>query len=56
VTAGDQDPSEDIQYHLKLREGGGYVASTVLFPGDPDRVDVITALRNAAEAVASNRE
>jgi len=55
VTAGDQDPSEDIQYHLKLREGG-YVASTVLFPGDPDRGHVITALRDTTEADGSNRE
>ncbi|MDZ7702024.1 MAG: nucleoside phosphorylase [Halobacteriales archaeon] len=52
--SGDEDPAEDVQYHLKLREGE--VAPTVLLPGDPDRVDVITGLWDAAEAVSSNRE
>jgi uridine phosphorylase len=54
VTGGEQDPSEERQYHLELRSGD--VAPTVLLPGDPDRVDLITDLWDEAEIVASHRE
>jgi len=54
VTGGDQDPSEDRQYHLELRSGD--VAPTVLLPGDPERLDLITDLWDDAEIVACHRE
>jgi uridine phosphorylase len=54
VTGGNENPDDEVQYHLKLREGD--VARTVLLPGDPGRVDVITELWDEAEAVAENRE
>lgn len=54
VTAEVDDPLEDVQYHLELREGD--VAPTVLLPGDPDRVAVITEAWDEADLIASHRE
>jgi uridine phosphorylase len=54
VTGGEQDPSEDRQYHLELRSGD--VAPTVLLPGDQERLDLITDLWDDAEIVACHRE
>ncbi|MFB6173738.1 MAG: nucleoside phosphorylase [Halobacteriales archaeon] len=50
----DQDDGADQQYHLEV--GPGDVAGTVLLPGDPGRVDEVTALWDDHEAVASHRE
>ncbi|MFB6361665.1 MAG: nucleoside phosphorylase [Halobacteriales archaeon] len=54
MTAGEQDPDQEVQYHLKLHDGD--VAPTVLLPGDPGRVDLITEGWDAAETLADNRE
>jgi uridine phosphorylase len=48
----DDDP--DRQYHLEVAAGD--VAETVLLPGDPDRVDVVTDRWDDAETVAEHRE
>jgi uridine phosphorylase len=48
-----EDPS-DHQYHLDIAPGD--VAGTVLLPGDPDRVDVVTDRWDDAEPVADHRE
>jgi uridine phosphorylase len=45
---------EDEQYHLELAPGD--VAETVLLPGDPDRVGVITDAWDEARVVADHRE
>jgi len=42
------------QYHLEVAPGD--VAETVLLPGDPDRVDVVTDRWDDAETVATHRE
>lgn len=44
----------DRQYHLEVQPGD--VADTVLLPGDPDRVDVVTDRWDDAETVADHRE
>jgi uridine phosphorylase len=44
----------DRQYHLEVAPGD--VAETVLLPGDPDRVDVVTDRWDEAETVATHRE
>jgi uridine phosphorylase len=44
----------DRQYHLEVAPGD--VADTVLLPGDPDRVDVVTDRWDEAETVADHRE
>jgi len=49
-----EDPNAEEQYHLAVSPGE--VAETVLLPGDPDRVDLITDLWDAAKAVAHERE
>ena len=54
MTTEADDPLEDVQYHLEVPDGD--VAPTGLLPGDPDRVEVITAAWDAAEVVASHRE
>jgi uridine phosphorylase len=46
--------AEDRQYHLEVAPGD--VADTVLLPGDPDRVDVVTDRWDEAETVADHRE
>lgn len=50
----DSDPNADEQYHLEVEPGD--VAETVLLPGDPERVDVITDNWDEAEVVADHRE
>jgi len=52
--SGNEDPREDVQYHLELAEGD--VASSVLLPGDPDRVEKITATWDDHSVVADHRE
>ena len=49
-----EDPNDEEQYHLGV--GPDDVADAVLLPGDPDRVDKITALWSEAETVANHRE
>mgnify|MGYP000309584828 CR=1 FL=1 len=44
----------DRQYHLDVEPGD--VADTVLLPGDPDRVPVVTDRWDEAETVADHRE
>lgn len=44
----------DRQYHIEVAPGE--VAETVLLPGDPDRVDVVTDRWDEATAVADHRE
>lgn len=50
----NEDPSEDVQYHLDFREGE--VADSVLLPGDPERVEKVVDAWDDHEFVASNRE
>jgi uridine phosphorylase len=52
--SGNEDPREDVQYHLELAEGD--VASSVLLPGDPERVEKITATWDDHSVVADHRE
>ena len=49
-----EDPNEDVQYHLEVAEGE--VAGAVLLPGNPERVEKITAFWDDAEEVARHRE
>lgn len=49
-----EDPNVGKQYHLEVEPGD--VADTVLLPGNPERVDVITGLWDDAEEVAHHRE
>src|SRR6056297_1361069 len=49
-----EDPSADVQYHLEVGEGD--VADAVLLPGNPERVDKVTALWDESEEVAHHRE
>jgi uridine phosphorylase len=53
-TGGSEDPSADEQYHLELREGD--VAETVLLPGDPERIEKITAGWDDHSVLADHRE
>jgi len=46
--------SADPQYHLEVSSGD--VADTVLLPGDPERVDIVTDRWDDAETVAEHRE
>jgi len=46
--------ADDRQYHLEVTPGD--VADTVLLPGDPDRVAVVTDRWDDAETVAEHRE
>ena len=52
--SGSEDPREDVQYHLEVSEGD--VADSVLLPGDPGRVDVVTDCWESSEEVARHRE
>ncbi|WP_049982402.1 nucleoside phosphorylase [Halorubrum sp. BV1] len=55
ASPGDsEDPSDEVQYHVEV--GPDDVADAVLLPGNPERVDTITALWEDAEEVASHRE
>ncbi|MUW15684.1 uridine phosphorylase [Halorubrum sp. CBA1125] len=49
-----EDPNAEDQYHVAV--GPGDVADAVLLPGNPERVDKITALWDTHEAVAHHRE
>jgi uridine phosphorylase len=49
-----EDPSEETQYHIDV--GPGDVADAVLLPGNPERVDKVTALWGDAEEKAYHRE
>ena len=54
-TAGDsEDPNDEVQYHVEV--GTGDVADAVLLPGNPERVDKVTALWDDHEEVAHHRE
>ena len=49
-----EDPNDDLQYHLEV--GPDDVADAVLLPGNPERVDKITALWDDSREVAYHRE
>ncbi|WP_224336006.1 nucleoside phosphorylase [Haloprofundus halobius] len=53
-TDASEDPNDEVQYHIEVAEGD--VADAVLLPGNPERVDKITALWDEHEEVASHRE
>nr|WP_221886737.1 nucleoside phosphorylase [Halonotius terrestris] len=52
--ADSEDPNTDRQYHLEVTADD--VADSVLLPGNPDRLEKITAVWDTAETVASHRE
>ena len=54
MTGDSEDPNDAVQYHLEV--GPDDVADAVLLPGDPERVDTITALWDDHEPVAHHRE
>jgi uridine phosphorylase len=54
MTGDSEDPNDAVQYHLEV--GPDDVADAVLLPGDPGRVDTITALWDDHESVAHHRE
>jgi len=49
-----EDPNDDVQYHIAV--GPDDVADSVLLPGNPERVDKITALWDDHEERAVHRE
>ncbi|MDS0292720.1 nucleoside phosphorylase [Halogeometricum luteum] len=49
-----EDPNSEVQYHIELSAGD--VADAVLLPGNPERVDKVTALWDDAEEQAYHRE
>ena len=49
-----EDPNDDVGYHVEV--GPEDVADAVLLPGNPERVDKITALWDDHEERASHRE
>ncbi|RDI70399.1 nucleoside phosphorylase [Halopelagius longus] len=49
-----EDPNDEVQYHIEV--GPEDVADTVLLPGNPERVDKITALWDEFEERGSHRE
>jgi len=51
---GEEDPMEDVQYHLEVREGD--VADAVLLPGNPERVAKVTDEWDDSEVVGEHRE
>jgi uridine phosphorylase len=54
MTGDSEDPNDDVQYHIEV--GPDDVADTVLLPGNPERVDKVTALWDGHEEVAYHRE
>jgi uridine phosphorylase len=54
MTGDSEDPNDEVQYHLEVEPGD--VADAVLLPGNPERVDKITALWDDHEEVAHHRE
>jgi uridine phosphorylase len=53
-TDASEDPNDEVQYHIEVAEGD--VADAVLLPGNPERVDKITALWDDYDEVAYHRE
>ena len=49
-----EDPNDDVQYHIAV--GPDDVADSVLLPGNPERVDKITALWDEYDEKAYHRE
>ncbi|WP_430638901.1 nucleoside phosphorylase [Haloferax volcanii] len=49
-----EDPNDEVQYHLEV--GPADLADAVLLPGNPERVDKVTALWDDHEEKASHRE
>ncbi|WP_435146198.1 nucleoside phosphorylase [Halobaculum sp. P14] len=54
MTDASEDPNDEKQYHVAV--GPDDVAETVLLPGNPERVDKVTALWDDSEEVAQHRE
>ncbi len=54
MTQNSEDPNDDRQYHLKVREGE--IEGPVLLPGDPDRVELISNEWDHATELAAHRE
>ncbi len=54
MTGDSEDPNAEVQYHVEV--GPGDVADAVLLPGNPERVDKVTALWDDHEEVAHHRE
>ncbi len=54
MTGDSEDPNAELQYHVELATGD--VADAVLLPGNPERVDKVTALWDDHEEVAYHRE
>jgi uridine phosphorylase len=54
MTGDSEDPNDEVQYHVEVAPGD--VADTVLLPGNPERVDKVTALWDDHEEVAHHRE
>ena len=54
MTADGGTPSDEIQYHVELAEGD--IASAVLLPGNPERVDKVKPVWDTAHEVAHHRE
>ncbi|WEL25838.1 nucleoside phosphorylase [Haloferax volcanii] len=49
-----ENPNDEVQYHLEV--GPADLADAVLLPGNPERVDKVTALWDDHEEKASHRE
>ena len=49
-----EDPNTEVQYHLEVTSED--VAPSVLLPGNPERVDAVDSIWDAAEEVARHRE
>ena len=54
MTDDSEDPGDEVQYHVELREGD--VEGLVLLPGDPDRVDVVADCWDEYNEKARHRE
>ncbi|MDS0281718.1 nucleoside phosphorylase [Haloarcula onubensis] len=54
MTGDSEDPNDGVQYHLEV--GPGDVASSVLLPGDPERVETIVDDWGDHDVRASHRE
>ncbi|QLG27010.1 nucleoside phosphorylase [Halorarum halophilum] len=54
MTDASEDPNDDVGYHVEV--GPDDVADTVLLPGNPERVDKVTALWDESKEVGQHRE
>jgi uridine phosphorylase len=54
MSRDSEDPNDDEQYHIELREGD--ITGPVLLPGDPDRTEIVADLWDDAEELANHRE